>query len=156
MEQFRWFELERRSELSEVPDTRGSTENRWGRFLENLEGLEKFGVQDWHIESNPDAGEDAGAEVGRDLEERSKSLGRVAGEIRELFQWYFNVPTPEIDSISAEALDERLVRITSKVNEVIPLVIAAVDSQAALDVEAFPRMMRGLAEIEALTQALQK
>ena len=57
--------------------------------------------------------------------------------------------------IAEEGLNERLGRITSKVNEVLPLVIAAVTRGAVLDVDAFPRMLRGLAEIETLARALR-
>ena len=151
MEQFRWFELERRSEGTDVPEVTPYAENRWGRFVENLDELEKFGAEDWSVQSDLDSGE----QFQRDLEERSKNLERVAGQIRELFQWYFNAPEPEIEAIPEEDLNGRLERIGSKVDQVIPLVIAAVNREAPLDVEAFPRMMQGLAEIEVLSKALR-
>ena len=146
-----WHEPIFRSERGKIPEDGQYAENQWGRFLKNLDELRKFGAEDWSIQSNGVSREQAY----RDLEERLKNLERVTGEIREFFEWYFNVPTPEIDSIPEEDLNKRLGRITSKVDEVLPLVIAAGNRGTALDVEAFPRMLRGLAEIEALGRALR-
>ena len=57
---------------------------------------------------------------------------------------------------STQAIAQRFkASVSSKVDEVLPLVIAAGTRGAVLDVEAFPRMLRGLAEIEALGRALR-
>jgi len=146
-----WHELIPSSERGKILGDGQYAENQWGRFVKNLDELRKFGAENWSIQSHGVSSEQAH----RGLEERSKNLERIAGQIREFFQWYFNVPTPEIDSIPEEDLNKRLGRITSKVDEVLPLVIVAGNRGAALDVEAFPRMLRGLAEIEALSRALR-
>jgi hypothetical protein len=147
MEQFRTLELLLRSEGKNAPDDTQFAENQWGRFLENLDALEKFGAEGGSIQS--------GEQAQRELEEQSENLERVADQIREFFEWYFNVPTPEIDPIPVEDLNERLGRIHFKVDEVLPLVISTVTRGAVLDVDDFPAMMRSLAEIEALGRALR-
>ena len=151
MEQFREFELMLRSKGRDVPEDTQFAENQWGHFLENLDELEKFGEEDWSIQSDQVSGEQAQ----RELQEQSENLERVAGQIREFFEWYFNVPTPEIEPIPEEELNERLGRIHSKVDEVLPMVISTVTRGAVLDVDNFPGMMRSLAEIEKLGRALR-
>ena len=63
-------------------------------------------------------------------------------------------PPPD-DVYTPFVMTSRLGRIHSKVDAVLPLVIAAVTRGAVLEVANFPRMMRDLAEIEALSRALR-
>jgi hypothetical protein len=90
----------------------------------------------------------------RELERRAKDLEDVADDILDFFKWSYGGEEAEADTLLAETTEEKLARIATLIDEVLPA-MSTMATGGVLNAEVFLQARRDLAETKALARAIR-